>query len=128
MGAERQLAAVMFTDMEGFTALMQSDEQLALAKRDKYTSVVQERHEAYGGAIVQFFGDGSLSTFPNSVDAVACAISVQQALQAPLEVPVRITISPWRDVLASITGGAEPALQSADQEHSLKAAIPAHIN
>ena len=35
MGAERRLAAVMFTDMEGFTALMQSDEQLALAKRDQ---------------------------------------------------------------------------------------------
>src|SRR5688572_7042335 len=92
MRAERQLAAVVLTDMEGFTALMQSDERLALAKRDKYTSVVQERHEAYGGVIVQFFGDGSLSTFPNSVDAVACAISVQQAFQGSLEVPVRIGI------------------------------------
>ncbi|MDQ5874695.1 MAG: adenylate/guanylate cyclase domain-containing protein, partial [Actinomycetota bacterium] len=92
MGAERRLAAVMFTDMEGFTALMQSDEQLALAKRDKYTSVLQEKHEAFGGTIVQFFGDGSLSTFPNSVDAVACAIAVQQAFQGPLEVSVRIGI------------------------------------
>jgi predicted ATPase len=82
----------MFTDMEGFTALMHSDEQLALAKRDRYTSVLQEQHEAFGGTIVQFFGDGSLSTFPNSVDAVACAIAVQQAFQRPLEVPVRIGI------------------------------------
>ena len=92
MGADRQLAAVMFTDMEGFTALMQSDEQLALAKRDKYTNVLREKHDTFGGTIVQFFGDGSLSIFPNSVDAVACAISVQEAFQAPLEVPVRIGI------------------------------------
>ena len=40
MAAERKLAAIMFTDIEGFTALMQSDEDLALAKRDKYRSVL----------------------------------------------------------------------------------------
>jgi class 3 adenylate cyclase len=78
--------------MEGFTALIQSDEQLALARRNKYTSVLQEEHEAFGGTIVQFFGDGSLSTFPNSVDAVTCAIAVQHTLQDPLEVPVRTGI------------------------------------
>ena len=52
----------MFTEIAGFTALMQSDQQLAIPKRD--TSVLQEEHEAFGGTIVQFFGDGSLSTFP----------------------------------------------------------------
>ena len=92
MAAERKLAAIMFTDIEGFTALMQSDEDLALAKRDKYRSVLEEEHEVFGGTIVQWLGDGSLSTFPNSVDAVACAVAVQQAFREPLEVPVRIGI------------------------------------
>jgi len=62
----------MFTDVEGFTALLESDEQLALAKRDKYTSVLQEKHEAFGGTIVQFFGDGSLSTFPTPSTPCVC--------------------------------------------------------
>ena len=92
MRAERRLAAVMFTDMEGFTALMQSDEDLALVKRDRYTGVLEELHEVFGGTIVQFFGDGSLSTFPNSVDAVECAVAIQKAFQEPVEVPVRIGI------------------------------------
>jgi predicted ATPase/tetratricopeptide (TPR) repeat protein len=82
----------MFTDMQGFTALMQSDEELALAKREKYKRTLEEQHEAFGGTIVQFLGDGSLSTFPNSVDAVACAIAVQRAFRESLEVPVRIGI------------------------------------
>ncbi|MEP6665382.1 MAG: adenylate/guanylate cyclase domain-containing protein [Nocardioidaceae bacterium] len=92
MGSERRLVAVMFTDMQGFTALMQSDEELALAKREKYKRILEEQHEAFDGTIVQFLGDGSLSTFPNSVDAVACAIAVQKAFREPLEVPVRIGI------------------------------------
>ena len=86
------MAAVMFTDIEGFTALMQSDEDLALAKRDKYRSVLEEKHEAFGGTIARLLGDGSLSTFSNSVDAVACAVAIQQAFREPLEVPVRIGI------------------------------------
>jgi len=90
MTSERQLVAIMFTDIEGFTALMQTDEELALSTRAKYVEVLTEHHEAFGGTVVQYFGDGSLSTFPNSVDAVACAIAIQQAFRMPLEVPARI--------------------------------------
>lgn len=92
MTSERQLAAIMFTDIEGFTALMQADEELALAKRAKYVDVLTEQHKTFGGTIVQYFGDGSLSMFSNSVDAVACAVEVQRAFRMPLEVPVRIGI------------------------------------
>ncbi len=80
----------MFTDIEGFTALMQTDESGALAKRQKYVSVLESQHEAFGGEIVQFFGDGSLSRFANSVDAVDCAIAIQRDLRAEPDVPVRI--------------------------------------
>jgi adenylate cyclase len=55
---ERRLAAVMFTDMQGFTALMQSDEEVALAKRDKYRTILEEQHEAFGGTIVRSSGTG----------------------------------------------------------------------
>lgn len=92
MAAERQLVAIMFTDIEGFTALMQADEERALATRAKYVDVLTQQHEAFGGTIVQYFGDGSLSTFPNSIDAVLCAVAAQQAFRTPLEVPVRIGV------------------------------------
>jgi predicted ATPase/class 3 adenylate cyclase len=92
MGLQRQLAAVMFTDIEGFTALMQTDESAALAGRDKYLAVLERHHGTFGGEIVQFLGDGTLSRFANSVDAVDCAVAIQRDLRADPEVPVRIGI------------------------------------
>jgi predicted ATPase/class 3 adenylate cyclase len=89
---DRQLAAVMFADMVGFTALMQQDEQLALHARVKYASVLNGQHAAFGGRIVQYYGDGALTIFPNSLDAVRCAIEIQKELSQPPEVPVRIGI------------------------------------
>jgi class 3 adenylate cyclase len=88
----RKLAAIMFTDMVGFTALMQNDEKLGLQKRSRYKEVLEEQHEAYGGEIIQYFGDGSLSIFSNAVDAVLGAIEIQRELGKPLEVPLRIGI------------------------------------
>ena len=89
---DRQLAAVMFADMVGFTALMQEDEQLALRARARYASVLNAQHEAFGGRVVQYYGDGALTIFPNSLDAVRCAIEIQKELRQPPDVPVRIGI------------------------------------
>ncbi len=88
----RKLVAIMFTDVVGFTALMQSDENLGLQKRKRYKEAVAGQHGAYGGKIIQYFGDGTLSTFSNSIDAVLCAIEIQRELSKPLEVPLRIGI------------------------------------
>jgi predicted ATPase/class 3 adenylate cyclase len=89
---DRQLAAVMFADMVGFTALMQEDEHLALQARAKYASVLNAQHGAFGGRIVQYYGDGALTIFPNSLDAVLCAIEIQKELSQPPNVAVRIGI------------------------------------
>lgn len=89
---DRQLAAVMFADMVGFTALMQEDEHLALQARAKYASVLNEQHAAFAGRIVQYYGDGALTIFPNSLDAVLCAVAIQNELSQPPDVPVRIGI------------------------------------
>jgi class 3 adenylate cyclase len=86
----RELAAVMFADMVGFTALMQENEQLAIEKRAKYRTVLEACHDRFGGEIVQYYGDGALSIFHNSVDAVRCAVAIQKELSRPLTVPVRI--------------------------------------
>jgi predicted ATPase/class 3 adenylate cyclase len=88
----RQLAAVMFADIVGYTALMQEDEQLGIETRAKYLNVLETQHEAFGGTIVQYYGDGALTMFPNSVDAVRCAIEIQKGFRQPVTVPVRIGI------------------------------------
>ncbi|MDP9226886.1 MAG: tetratricopeptide repeat protein, partial [Actinomycetota bacterium] len=54
--------------------------------------VLEAQHEAFAGTIVQYYGDGALTIFPNSVDAVLCAIEIQKELGQPLVVPVRIGI------------------------------------
>jgi class 3 adenylate cyclase len=53
---DRRLVAVMFTDMVGYTALMQADERLGLHKRDRYMSALESHHDAFGGTIVQRLG------------------------------------------------------------------------
>ena len=79
---DRRLVAVMFTDMAGYTALMQTDERLALDKRDRYVRALVRHHAACGGTIVQRLGDGSMSMFPSSLAAVQAAVAMQRELSA----------------------------------------------
>jgi adenylate cyclase len=88
---DRRLVAVMFTDMVGYTALMQADERLAVDKRDRYVRALETHHDAFGGTIVQRLGDGSLSMFPSSLAAVLAAVEIQREL-APQLVPLRIGV------------------------------------
>jgi TolB-like protein/Tfp pilus assembly protein PilF len=88
----RQLAAIMFTDMVGYTALMQEDERLAKLKRDRHRKVLQESIKKYNGDVLQFYGDGTLSMFNSGVEAVWCAIAIQQELKNEPAVPLRIGI------------------------------------
>ena len=64
---DRRLVAVMFTDMAGYTALLQADERRALDRRERYWDALERHHEAFGGTIVQRLGDGSMSMFPSSL-------------------------------------------------------------
>jgi adenylate cyclase len=86
---DRRLAAVMFTDMVGYTALMQADERLGIDKRDRYMRALESHHDAFGGMIVQRLGDGSMSMFPGSLAAVLAAVAIQRELAAQ-DVLVRI--------------------------------------
>jgi predicted ATPase len=81
----------MFTDMVGYTALMQTDERLGLEKRERYVRALENHHGAFGGTIVQRLGDGSMSMFPSSLAAVGAAVAIQRELAAQ-EVWVRIGV------------------------------------
>jgi adenylate cyclase len=86
----RRIAAIMFTDIVGYTALMQKDEAAAMKMRVRHRSIFQKSHDAHTGEIIQYYGDGTLSTFSSAVKAVECAIYIQQALQKDKPVPIRI--------------------------------------
>jgi len=66
----RRLAAIMFTDMVGYTALMQEDEQKAKEKRDRHRAVLQESVKDHQGKILQYYGDGTLMIFDSAVEAM----------------------------------------------------------
>ncbi|MDT0557405.1 adenylate/guanylate cyclase domain-containing protein [Ichthyenterobacterium sp. W332] len=92
MTQERQLAAIMFTDIEGYTALMQKDEANAVAIRARLRSTFETTIEAFNGKVIQYFGDGTLSTFRSTIDAVECAIELQVVFLSEPKIPVRIGI------------------------------------
>ncbi len=92
MSKKRLLAAVMFTDIEGYTSLMSQSEADALNVRERHRNTFEATTEAYNGTIVQYFGDGTLSIFTSAVEAVQCAIELQMAFLEEPKIPVRIGI------------------------------------
>ena len=88
----RQLAAIMFSDMFGYTALMQENEQLAKIKHRRLKEVLETSVSACHGRILQYYGDGALSIFNSAIDGVNCAVKIQQALQQEPKVDLRIGI------------------------------------
>ena len=86
----RQLAAILFTDIVGYTAMMQQDEQLAVAVTRHYISVLKLSVAAHHGKILNDYGDGSLCSFSSATEAIRCAIEMQQQLQNEPRVPLRI--------------------------------------
>ncbi|MBA3674335.1 MAG: guanylate cyclase, partial [Chitinophagaceae bacterium] len=88
----RQLAAIMFADMTGYTALMQEDEGKAKILRDRQRYILEKFIPGYNGKIIQYFGDGTLSIFGSAIDAVKSAIDIQNELQKDPKVLLRIGI------------------------------------
>lgn len=88
----RQLVAILFADMAGYTALMQENEQLARSKRKRLKAVLDTTIERFNGKILQHYGDGSLSIFHSAIQAVGFSIDIQQQLQIEPKVDLRIGI------------------------------------
>ena len=77
---KRRLAAIMYTDIVGYSAMMQEDEQRAMALRNRHREVFKELHKEFDGTVLQYYGDGTLSIFDSTADAVECAVRMQQLL------------------------------------------------
>ena len=56
---QRQLSAIMFADIVGYTALMQRDESAAVACCERFRTVLDDEVALAGGEVVQYYGDDS---------------------------------------------------------------------
>ena len=88
----RQLAAIMFTDIVGYTALMHQDEQEGVNIVQRHKEVLEMHVKNHKGTVHQYYGDGSMSTFSSTIAAVSCAIEMQQLFQVEPRLPLRIGI------------------------------------
>jgi adenylate cyclase len=79
-GPERRLAAIMFTDMVGYSALAQSDEATALAVLDQHNRLLRPVFSRFHGREVKTVGDAFLVEFDSALDSARCALEVQRVL------------------------------------------------
>ncbi len=92
MSQSRQLAAIMFTDIVGYTALMGNDEQKAFDILIKNRNLQKPVIEQYNGRWLKELGDGVMASFNTVSDAVNAAIQIQEACNATKDFKLRIGI------------------------------------
>jgi len=76
---KHQLAAIMFTDLVGFSLLMGKDEQKALTSLRRNTKIQNKLIKKYRGQKLKDLGDGILASFPSTSDAVCCAKEILES-------------------------------------------------
>ena len=92
MSHQRKLAAIMFTDIVGYTALMGRDEEKALQLLHKNRDLLKPLIKEHRGNWLKEIGDGTLSSFASAVEAVKCALDIQKILKDDPELTLRIGI------------------------------------
>ena len=92
MAFSRQLSAIMFADIVGYTALMQQDESLAMNSRERLKNKLEKVVAEHGGRLLEFHGDGALCSFTSTLESIKAATELQLEMQTTPIVPLRIGI------------------------------------
>ena len=89
---ERKLAAIMFTDIVGYTEQMSKDQDVAFAlleeKQSKFKPLIKE----HNGSLIKEMGDGTLSQYPSAIDASKCSVELQKLIKDNDKLNVRVGI------------------------------------
>jgi len=94
---QRRLAAVMFTDIVGYSSLTQKDERLALELLEEHRKIVRPIVARHNGHEIKTIGDAFLIEFESALKATRCAIDIQKTLhnhneQSPFERRIHLRI------------------------------------
>src|SRR5215469_1021056 len=94
---QRKLAAIMFTDMVGYSTLSQRDDKLALELLEEHRGILRKIFPDFNGTEIKTIGDGFLVEFNSALEAAQCAIAIQRALakrnaDAPAERQLQVRI------------------------------------
>jgi TolB-like protein/class 3 adenylate cyclase len=79
---KRKLTAILSADVKGYSRLMGTDEEATLRTLQEYKEVMASSIQHHRGRIVGTAGDSVLAEFASVVDAVQCAVEIQQVLRA----------------------------------------------
>jgi len=77
---QRKLAAIMFTDMVGYSALSQRDDKLALELLEEHREILRKIFPEFNGTEIKTIGDAFLVEFQSALEAAECAIAIQRTL------------------------------------------------
>jgi adenylate cyclase len=88
----RELAAIMFSDIAGYTAIMGRDEQEGLDARNSHRELLRTILPRFNGRLLGDLGDGAISSFHSAIDAVNCARAFQAATGTDARFRIRVGI------------------------------------
>jgi class 3 adenylate cyclase len=89
-GMTRKLAAILSADVAGYSRLMGEDEEATIHTLKLYRGIIDTVVQQHRGRVVDSPGDNLLAEFPSVLEAVQCAVAIQQEINARnMELPVR---------------------------------------
>ncbi|WP_304222188.1 adenylate/guanylate cyclase domain-containing protein [Gracilinema caldarium] len=77
---EYRLAAIMYTDIAGFSRMMETNEKRTLELLTLHNGIIEAAVKQFRGTVIKTIGDAYMVDFKNSVDALNCALKVQYDL------------------------------------------------
>ena len=87
---KRKISAILAADIAGYSKLVAEDEEETLRRLASHRAVFDDLVARWGGRIFNTAGDAVLAEFPSSVDAVRCALDLQESIRTRNR-PVRNT-------------------------------------